>query len=80
MRGTFFFHAFDFSVALGEVKRPLTLFISSLLVFSYSHHFEIHAMTYDKLLIALTTSQLKTRVLSDKEEWLMLLEAFIALS
>jgi len=55
MRSTFFDHAFDFCVALGEFKRPLTLFALSLLVFSYSHYSEMHATTYDKLLKGLTT-------------------------
>jgi len=43
-------------MAVDEFKRPLTLFALSFLVF-YSHHFQKHAMTYDKLLRALTTSE-----------------------
>jgi len=50
MWSTFFDHTFDFSMAFDEFKRPLTLFASSFLVFSYSHHSELHAITYDKLL------------------------------
>ena len=69
----FFDHAFDCSMVFDEFKRPLTLFAPSLLVFSYSHHFEMHAQAHDKLLRALTTSDLKARILRDKE-WLMLLK------
>jgi len=72
MWSTFFDHDFDFSMAFDEFKRVLTLFASSLLVFSYSHHFEMHATVHDKLLRALTASELTTRILRDKE-WLMLL-------
>jgi len=51
---TFFDHTFDFSMAFDEFKRPLTLFAVSFVVFSYSPHSEMHAITYDKLLRALT--------------------------
>ena len=51
---TFFNHTFDFSMTFDEFKRPLTLFAPSFLLFSYSHLFEMHATTYDKLLRALT--------------------------
>jgi len=57
MWSIFFDHAFDFSMAFDEFKRPLTLFAPSFLVFSYSHHSKMHATTYDKLLRALTTSE-----------------------
>jgi len=73
MLQTFFDHAFDFSMAFDRFKMPLTLFATSLLVFSYLHHSKIHALTFDKLLQALKASELKTRVLSGKEKWLMLL-------
>jgi len=53
MWSTFFKHTFDFSMAFDEFKRPLTLFAPSFLVFSYSHHCEMRATTYDKLLRAL---------------------------
>jgi len=69
---TFFDPAFDFSMAFDEFKRPLTLFVPSLLVFSYLHHSKMHAMTYDKLLRALAAYKLMTHVLRDKE-WLILL-------
>jgi len=44
----------------------------ALLVFSYSHHSEMHPAVHDKLLQALIASELPTRILRDKE-WLMLL-------
>ena len=59
-------------MAFDEFKRELTLFAPSLLVFSYSHHSEMHAAVHSKLLRALTASELTTRILRDKE-WLMLL-------
>ena len=70
---TFFDNDFDFSMAFDEFKRALTLFAPSLLVFSYSHYFEMHAKAHDKLLRALTASELTTRILRGKE-WLMLLK------
>ena len=70
---TFFDNDFDFSMAFDEFKRALTLFAPSLLVFSYLHHLEMHAQAYDKLLKALTASELTTRILRDKK-WLMLLK------
>jgi len=57
MWNTFFDHTFDFSMAFYEFKRPITLFAPSFLVFSYSHHFEMHTTTKDKLFGALTTSE-----------------------
>jgi len=53
----FFEHAFDISMAFDEFKKPLTLFAPSFLVFSYSHHSEMHGTTYDNLLGALTTTK-----------------------
>ena len=57
----------DFSMAFDEFQRPLTLFCPSLLVSSYSHYFEIYSKADDKLLRALTASELTTRILRDKE-------------
>jgi len=48
--GTFFDHAFDFSMAFDMLKMTLIIFAISLLVFSYLDHFEMHAPTFDKLL------------------------------
>jgi len=72
MWSTFFDHDFDFSMAFDEFKRALTLFAPSLLVFSYSHHSKMHAAVHDKLLRALTASDLSNGILRNKE-WLMLL-------
>ena len=57
MWSTFLDHTFDFSMAFDEFKRPLTLVAPSFLVLSYSHHFEMHATTYNKLLQALRASK-----------------------
>jgi len=62
---TFFGPTFDFSMAFGKFKRPLTFLASSVVVFSYLHHSEMHVVTYDKLLKALTASESSTRLLSD---------------
>ena len=70
----FFDHTFDFSMTFDEFKRPLTLFASSFLVLSYLHNYDMHAVTDDMLFRALTTSELRTRLLSDMVEWLILLE------
>jgi len=67
-----FDYSADFSQVFGEFKGALTLFAPSLPVFSYSHHSEMYAAMHDKLLRALTASELTTRILSGKE-WLMLL-------
>jgi len=61
---TFFDHTFDFFVALDEFKRQLNLFASSFLVFSYSHNSEMHVVTNNKLLRALTTSESRIQLLS----------------
>jgi len=69
---TFFDYSLDFSMAFDKCKRTLTFFATILLVLSYSHHFEMHAKAHDKLLRALTASELMTRALRDRK-WLMLL-------
>jgi len=71
MLSIFFDHAFDFCMAFDQFKRALTFFIMILLVFFYSHHFEMHAKAHDKLLRAVTTSVLKTQLSRCKEERLM---------
>ena len=73
MWNTLFDHAFNFSMAFDKFKRALTLFTTSLLVVSYLHHSEMHALTFDKFLHILMASELTPRVLCDDEEWLMLL-------
>jgi len=47
MWSTFIDHAFDF--LCDKFKRALTTFVIILLLFSCSHHCEMHATTYDKL-------------------------------
>jgi len=74
MRRTFFDHVFDFSMAFDKCKRTLTTFASFLFAFSYLHHVKMHAKVHDKILRALTASELRTRVLTDMEEWLKLLK------
>jgi len=77
MWSPFFGHAFEFFLPFHELKRSLTLFASSFLVFSYSRNSEMHVITYNKLLRALTSSKSRTQVLSDMEEWLILLEPHV---
>ena len=74
MWSTFFDHTFNFSMAFDKFKRAITFFSMILLVFYYSHHFQMRTAAFDKLLQALITSKLKIRVLRDDEEWLMLLK------
>jgi len=54
-------------MALAKFKRTLTIFATSLLVFSYLHDFEMRALGFNKFLLALIASELKNRVLRDKE-------------
>ena len=70
---TFCDHASNFSTAFGKCKRMLTTFASFFFVFSYLHHFEIHAKAHRKFLRALTAIRVKARRLREKE-WLMLLK------
>ena len=72
--GTFFDHVFNFSIAFDKCKRAMIFFTMILLVFSYAHPLEMNVATYDKLLRALMASELMLRVLSNDEEWLMLLK------
>ena len=65
---TFLDYYFNFSMAFDKFKRALTLFAPSLPVFPYSHHSEMHVAMHDKLLRALTASELMLEVLSDDEE------------
>jgi len=53
-------------MTFGMFKRPLTFRASSFIVFSYLRHTEMHAVTYDKLLRALTASELRTRLLATR--------------
>ena len=78
MLSIFFDHAFDSFTAFGMYKRALTSFASSVVVFSYLHHCEMYVIIFDKLLRVLTASESRIWLLSDMEEWLMLLEPPIA--
>jgi len=71
---SFFDYSFDFSMEFDKCKRELTIFAWILLVFSCSHHFEMHVIAYNQFLRALTVSKLVTRILTDMEEWLKLLK------
>ena len=62
---TFFDNTFDFSMEFSKFKRPLTLFASYFVMLSYLYHSEMHAVTYDKFLRALTASESRTQLLSD---------------
>ena len=64
-------------MAFAKFMRPLTLCTSSFLVFYYLPNFEMHATMCDKLLTALTASKSMTRLLSDIDDWLMLLESHV---
>ena len=68
MWSTFFDHTFDFYMAFSKFKRPLTLVASYFLVFSYLHHFEMHAAIYNKLLRALTTSKWVGLILNGRSD------------
>jgi len=57
---TLFDHSHDFSKAYDTttMMRALTIIDVSFQVFSYIHHSGMHARVYDKLLRALTASEL----------------------
>ena len=55
---TLFDHSSDFSMAYDTIMRALTIVDVSFPVFSYIHHSGMHATVYNKLLRALTASEL----------------------
>jgi len=55
---------FDFSMAFSFIKRALTFFVMLLSVLSYQHACEPYAVAFDKLLRALSMSNLISRVLT----------------
>ena len=57
MYTTLFDHSFDFSKAHDKFMRVLTIIDRIILVFSYLHSFDMHALVYDKLLKVLTASE-----------------------
>ena len=75
----FFDDSFDFSKEFDKFQRALANCAMFLLLFSYLHYYETHAPAYDKLLIALSASEREAQVLSDRDEWLMLLRPPISL-
>jgi len=62
MWSTFFDFSFDFSIAL--TLRGLILFFVLIFIFSHGHACEPHAVEFDKLLRAVTASDLRARVLT----------------
>ena len=68
-----FNHSADFSKAFDKFRRALTITPIFMLGCSYLHSSELQAQVFDKLLRALTASELAMRVLNAAEEWLMLL-------
>jgi len=54
----------DFSKAFDKFKRALTIISSFLFKCSYSHASDLHAQMFDKVLRALTTSELVAWILS----------------
>ena len=63
MWNTIFDFSFDFSMAYSLIKRALIYFILILCMLSYFQACEPHVVAFDKLLHALTTSDLSSRVL-----------------
>ena len=59
-----FNHCTDFSKACDKSRRTLTIISRFMFKSSYSHLSELHTQVFDKLLRALTASELGTRVLS----------------
>jgi len=62
MWNTFFDFTFDFSIVFGFIKRALTFFVIFVSMLSYSQACKPHAIVFDKLLQALTMSDLMSRV------------------
>ena len=61
---TFFNHSYDFSVGIYKVKRIPILFVVVFIIASYLLFSELWPQEFDKLLCALTMSNLKGRVLT----------------
>ena len=68
MWSTFYYHAFDFSVAFDKFKRALIIYVVFLLVLSYLYYYRMYAQAHDELLRALMTFKVETQVLSDTKE------------
>ena len=63
---TVFDHSFDFSEACIKFMRALTIVDVNLLVFSYLHSSEMHALVYGKLLRALIVSEWSDLILNKR--------------
>ena len=63
---TFFDYFFDFSKAYDKFMRALTIIHVILLLFSYLHSSEIHALVYDNLLRALKAFELRDLILKER--------------
>ena len=61
---TFFDFSFDFSMAFTLIKRVLIFFVMLFLVLSQHHACEPHVVEFDKLLRALTASDLRAWVVN----------------
>ena len=64
MWNTLFAFSFDVSIGFALLKRTLTLFVVIIFILSYCHAWKLYAEEFDKLLCALTMSDLKGRVLT----------------
>ena len=67
MWNTIFDFSFDFAMAFSFIKRALIYFILILCMLSYFQACEPHAVAFDKLLRALSMSDLNSRVLTRDE-------------
>jgi len=63
MWNTFFDFSFDFSMAFGLLRRALACFLIFIFMLSHSQAYKPHPVVLDKLLRALTMSDLVGRVL-----------------
>ena len=54
-----FDHSFDFFKAFDKLWSSLTIFAIFLLMISYLYYYKMHALAYDKLLKALSTSKME---------------------
>jgi len=69
---TFFTFSFDFSMAFALLTRALIFLVMFILVLSHDHACEPHVVAFDKLLRALTASDLNKLHHEDVMKWLML--------
>ena len=60
---TFFAFSFHFSIGFAVMKRALTFFVVTIFMLSYFYAWKLYAKEFDKLLRALTMSDLMREVL-----------------